>query len=227
MAKRIGWLWKILTLLVIATITALTFMDERYAVDFARSIINGETSIGFWMKHGLTFSHSLVIAICCSTYDIFTWFYLFNSIHDGFHKMDSWLVTFFKNHVETAAAKGGWVRKFWWLAEKTYRFCVPQPASILRGGEWEAEKNRLSYYCPLPLYGLCPGYIWTGIGYSISFQLEQISAFCILALFNGLKMVGAGYLTLKIGMWGVFFLVLAMPFTKFGIEKFLKSIRKK
>ena len=220
LAKR---LWLLFFVAIILTITVVSCYDERLAFDIVRSIANGETSIGFWMKHGTTFTDAVIIAIICSTYDISSWLYLFNSVHNKWEKTDSQILRFFHDRIETAVKN---CKNFWWLAKKTYQFCVPQPSKIFKDYDAETPKDRRRCYYPLAFYGFFPGYIWTGIGYGIIFQLNQSAVFLILSFFNAIKMICAGYLTLRIGVWGVLFVIITMPFAKYGVEKLLRAIKK-
>ncbi len=227
MQKILKFAWPISFLFVVLAVTITSYYDERYAFDLIRSFLNGETAIGFWMKHGLSLRQAVAMVTICSTYDLFTWFYLFGFIKGVHGRVESWRSGFFRNNIAVAKEKSRSASKFLSLAEKVYLFCVPHPEKICEHGPEKNAVGNPRYYLPLVFYGYCPAYIWTGIGYSMSFRLNTVAAFIVLAAANAMKMITAGYLTIRIGVWGVFAIIITMPFTKWGIEKLLKNLQKK
>jgi len=221
-------------LLASSLVTFVSFRSETYAVDLARTFFNGETAIGFWIKHGVLFWTSVLIAILISTWDIRFWFSCFDIADWCIEKIKSlykWFVKkaepFYRRIPRSELVmvresfpeikKERFSRVYRW-GKKIYLFFKPQP-------QIDAEARRklgIRPYLMLPFFGVTPGFIWSGIQYSRETGLNQTASFLLISAGNALKMVIAGYVSLRIGIWGVVGIVAGFTVAKFTKDYFRK-----
>jgi hypothetical protein len=210
-------MWRYSALVIVFGIIAVSFFNATMAVDLVRSFINGESNIGFWMVHGWSFKKSIAIAIACSTWDIFSWFALFNALKGLYQRAKPIYDALVAGHeIEQLNGRADWIRRLCRIGLKIYLFCVPQPSDRF---EASGSHRSFRYYLPLLFYGFAPSCIWTGVGYSFSFQLSPFLAFFVVSFANSLKMVAFGYLAFFVGPWVVAVSVTSIPVVRWVIER--------
>lgn len=222
------WRWSPLCV-VLPGLFIVSYLNEIYAIDLARTFLNGETAVGFLVKHGWQFRTALSIAILISTYDTLYWFFALRSLAHCKKKFEEWLEAaekrlekFFGGNFPLVLSEFRtgfpWALKAYWATKTVLnwfapRLTVPPPGTII------CKKKILIGYCSLPFYGAFPGCIWKGVDLSISLGLNGALSRLLVCLGNSAKMVGAGYLAMHIGPWGVVAVVLSVNFVE---KKFLK-----
>jgi hypothetical protein len=215
-------LWALL-FLAIGMVAAVFFLfDLSHAVDFVRTIGNAESSVGLWTRRRYSVLVAFSIAIFAGTYDLFFWFCAGNKIKR------SW-----QNPLQRSYQQLSWMKtsevmllaKSYAVGEAIYHIFVPQPGDLFFLENRETFTKDYHFYLPLVMYGFWPGGIWTGVGYTLAFDLNQILAFLMLMLANACKMLAFGAISIVINPWWALLIIgLGLPLLKWQIQKYLKRI---
>ena len=223
MEKLLRRIWVASLLVVCVAIFTIFSFNERLATDILRSLFNGEASVGFWMKHDVPFIWAVTIGIACSTYDILCWVMLFRLLQQVYPKsIRPVYERIYGGESLVANAQTPWLMKAHSIGEWIYRSCVPQPEQVAHAHNGERGPH---YYWPLVFYGVCPGSIWTGVSYTLAFQLNLVLGTAVLVGANAVKIASLGYLACVTNAWIVVAIVLATPIVRKWIVKYLNATR--
>ena len=214
--KRIwDWLARCLPLFIFAL---LLFCDWA-ALGVILSLFNGESFVGYWIKHGIPFASAIGIAIMCSTFDIATWFRMFFFVRDTFgHGRTIYEVLNKQINIDRLNGELDYLKmlKLWGL--RLYLRFVPQPRRYRPNDA--PYLSRSEPYLWLAFYGFVPTCILPGVGYTVAFHLNPTRAFCMLAGANALKMVAFGYLAIHVP-WQMLaiIIIVIVPLIRHIIER--------
>jgi hypothetical protein len=184
------------------------------------TFVNGESMVGFWVRHGATLFVGTTIGITCSTYDIFTWFCLFRWLRAIYPAVQPVYERIYGEEMIIRNATTPWLAKAHRIGERIYYFLVPQPDRVyLR----DSGVRTYHHYLLLLYFGVSPGGMWTGVCYVLAFRLNSLLAFLILASANACKISLFGYLAIITSPSIVVVLVFSTPFVIRWMENYLRE----
>lgn len=205
MDARFVRLWKPIAEAVAIPFIFLIFLGKfQVAERLFLSFVNGESSVAFWVAAKTPFVLAVAIATVCSSFDIFSYYCGFALIKHFYEEMAKPLYDEIGRRTDLAAidGKAEWARRVYRWGLGIYRFAVPQPSDAERDGPCTSGRA-LWHYAQLYRYGLTPGSIWTGVGYSFAFRMNLGMSGVAVGLGNLTKMFLCGYFSIKIPLWSV------------------------
>ena len=199
------------------------------------SFLNGESSILYWLTHhNLALPYAIMIAIACSTYDIFFWFCLWNWMKKAYHAKLAGPHRELNSFIDRSQYQ--WLRDARNIGKWIYDRLVPRPERVFPLGTPKFFTKRYLFYLPLPYYGAVPGGIWLGISYSLKFGLNQVSSFFLEAAGNCAKMIASGLIAFFLlarfpwlhgHLWSLLSLFVAIATGSTFFERWLRNVAEK
>ena len=205
MDARFVRFWKPIAEAVAILFLFLVFFGKfQIAERLFLSFVNGESSVAFWVAAGTPFVPAVAIAIACSSFDIFSYYCGFALLKRFYKEMAKPLYEEIDSRTDLSAIDGNaeWARNAYRWGIGIYRFAVPQPSEDEREGS-RSSRRMLWHYAQLYRYGLTPGSIWTGVGYSFAFKMDLLASGIVVGIGNITKMLLCGYFSIKIPLWSV------------------------